>query len=243
MKYVYVIIIAVVCCSEIFIALATGTATSSSYFVLAEHGKYKTVQHRAIASSVQETRRHCAAACLQEDLCQQFCYGPSTGQCVLEDASFMSLSGRGTDNCTYYSRQVCNSSYHLTSFHEHMFPFPAFNGELVLDASVLCRARAMIIFSGDGTKAGTKYQIIFDQATRMRRCTQCSQLISVQTPDVLSKYEMRRFWLRYNQGTFTLGKHDEAPFLQWTDSTPQAPLFVGFSNWDFPATWVVHHIC
>ncbi|XP_022083718.1 uncharacterized protein LOC110975491 [Acanthaster planci] len=243
MTFEYGILIAMVWCSEVCKVYATGTAAYSSYFVLAEHGKYKTVQHRAIASLVQETRRHCAAACLQEDRCWQFCYGPSTGQCILEDASFMSLSGRGTDNCTYYNRRVCNSSYRLTSFHQHVFPFPAFNEEFVLDASVQCQAFPMIILSEDGTKAGTKYQIILGGTTKIRRCTQCSVLKSVQTPGLVSQYEMRRLWMRYNHGTFLLGRHNDAPFLQWTDPTPVAAQFVGFSNWGKPATWVAHHTC
>ncbi|XP_038059411.1 uncharacterized protein LOC119730513 [Patiria miniata] len=146
---------------------------------------------------------------------------------------------------TFYTCKECNSTYHLVPY-RRKFPFPAFHDAFILDFSVQARNAAMVVLSTDGTKAGNLYQMVLgiSGGTAIRRCTECRKLHFVSSPGVLSEQEMRRFWLRYDNGTFALGKHQQAAYFKWTDPAPKAaPLFYGFASWDWPQTWAAHHAC
>ncbi|XP_022099101.1 uncharacterized protein LOC110983830 [Acanthaster planci] len=235
-------------CSKVSLANGSVPVEESSWFVSEQRGVYEAVQHQVLASSVAESRLRCAKECLMDERCRQFCYGQTTGQCVLEDASILSGSGARANSCTYYTRQVCNSTYQLGRF-GYEFPFPAFDDEFVLDFSVRASGNAKIAFSTDGMKENINYHLVIGQSsntkTSIRRCQRCPLLYQVPVSGLLSEHEYQRFWLRYDHGVFALGKHGKAAYFEWSDPSPPAiPVwFVGFGSWDRPQEWVVYHRC
>ena len=96
-------------------SLATAPAEFSSHFARVQPGVHGTAaQHRALASSVEQSKWRCAKKCSADERCWQFCYGPATGQCVLEDATVVSQSATRAKNCTRYTKQgkgVSNNVY------------------------------------------------------------------------------------------------------------------------------------
>ncbi|XP_038059465.1 uncharacterized protein LOC119730559 [Patiria miniata] len=253
MKVLQVILIAVIFCAEFSISNGSAPVKYSSNFGVSGHGNDKTVPRaqRVISSSVAGSEHRCAVKCLKNDRCWQFCHVATSGLCVLQDASLVQKSGGPSkvDNCTYFTRKVCNSTYQLKS-RQKLFAFPAFNGnEFVLDFAVQADQAAKIVLSTDGTGGGIKYHLVLGQTgntrTTIRRCFSCYVLKLVSTPGVLSAHKMRRFWLRYDHGTFALGKHQQAAFFEWTDPTPQdIPMrFFGFVSYNTPQIWAAYHTC
>ncbi|XP_038050190.1 uncharacterized protein LOC119723550 [Patiria miniata] len=253
MTALQVILIAMIFCANFSISNGSPPVKYSNNFEVVEHGNDKTVPRvqRVFASSIAGSKHRCAVKCLKNDRCWQFCYVATTGQCVLQDASLAPKSGGPSkvDNCTYFSRKVCSSTYQLEP-RQNLFAFPAFNGnEFVLDFSVQSDRAAKIALSTDGTKANSKYHLVLGHGdntkTTIRRCHSCSVLHSVTTLGFLSEHEMRRFWLRYDHGAFAVGKHQQTAFFEWTDPQPQdTPMrFFGFASFNEPQIWAAYHTC
>ncbi|XP_038066768.1 uncharacterized protein LOC119736830 [Patiria miniata] len=241
-------LIAVICSSEIFVANGSAPVTASEAFALAEHDEHQAVPHRVIASTISRSKGRCAVECLKKDICRQFCYGKTTGQCVLEDASFVEASVRatvpGADNCTYYTKQGCSSTYYLYPY-QRMHPFLklSFDGETVLDFAVIARDNAVILFSSDNTVEGMQYQLVLgNNETFIREFPSSNPSYTVPSPGVLSETEFRRFWLRYDRGTFVLGKHRKPAYLRWTKTSPISRYF-SFFGFENSTTWVLYHTC
>ena len=81
--------------------------------------------------------------------------------------------------------------------------------------------------------------------TALRRCWSCANLKLLSSEGVLSGAKYRRFWLRYDRGAFSLGKHRQAAYFEWTDpSPPETPVrYLGFGSWGNPIDWVVFQNC
>jgi len=63
----------------------------------------------------------------------------------------------------------------------------------------------------------------------------------VPTPNILSESEFRGFWVRWHDGTITVGREGEAaPFLSWTDFERIPIEYVGVcTGWGASGNWII----
>lgn len=61
------------------------------------------------------------------------------------------------------------------------------------------------------------------------------------TPNILSDGEFRGFWIRWNNGTITVGREGEpAPFLSWADVERVPIEYIGVcTGWGASGNWVI----
>ncbi|XP_038061821.1 uncharacterized protein LOC119732400 [Patiria miniata] len=262
MRSVFLIVVIVGC--EILganMSLAEPALNRSFEFEVLDHGA---TPHHVFASSLRGSKRRCAAGCAKDTACTQFCYEPTTKQCLLEDAAVEAASedvGETADYTCYTITSVCTNTFTSGTYLNHVFPFPAFDGEFVLDFAVQINADAIVSLSVDDTHAGINYEVgTYEQRleyfvlgkygntlTVIRRKWDKGDLIGIpaEADGVVSGDEMRRFWLRYDHGTFALGKHERAAYLEWTDPTPPAdtPRFIGLGGWADVSHWIIYNRC
>ncbi|KMQ95579.1 c3 and pzp-like alpha-2-macroglobulin domain-containing protein 8 protein [Lasius niger] len=67
------------------------------------------------------------------------------------------------------------------------------------------------------------------------------EVLEVETPDILSADEFRGFWIRWNDGTLTVGKEgDSAPLLSYTDPEPFGIGYFGVcTGWGATGDWLI----
>ncbi|XP_038054818.1 uncharacterized protein LOC119727009 [Patiria miniata] len=229
------------------VTLVSCSSNSTSYqSALFETGSGHDVEHRPISSARFASRTRCAAHCLTEKHCRFYSYDKGTLECVLRDASVVSPT---QPSVGYLTRRVCTSTYKTQGQFKYLYPLPPFSGQAVLDFSVQTIADAIVSLSTNGTFKGVKYELVIgangNTNTYLRLGWKYTPFVNRRTVGVVSEHEMRRFWLRYDHGTFALGKHERAAYLEWTDPTPPAnpPRFIGFGSWVRHADWVVHGNC
>ena len=61
------------------------------------------------------------------------------------------------------------------------------------------------------------------------------------TPNILNDGEFRGFWIRWQDGTISVGKeHDYSPFLSWTDNEYVPISYVGVcTGWGATGSWIL----
>lgn len=61
------------------------------------------------------------------------------------------------------------------------------------------------------------------------------------TPNILSDGEFRGFWIRWDNGTITVGREGEpAPFLSWADVERVPIEYIGVcTGWGASGNWVI----
>ena len=65
----------------------------------------------------------------------------------------------------------------------------------------------------------------------IRRTKGGTDLVTVDTPDILLGTEFRGFWVSWNDGTIKVGRAGESfPFMEWTDPNPLAVNYIGYST-------------
>ncbi|XP_022083724.1 uncharacterized protein LOC110975495 [Acanthaster planci] len=222
--------------------------TKSRSFDVLSTGSLK---HGVIALSERGSKQRCAAACAAVAGCAQFCYASTTRRCVLEDASVASASRNPKDTTCYLKNSDCMSTFTSGSYFKQVFDLPPFGGKFVLDFSAKVMQDAIVSLSTNNTKEGIKYELVLghngNSKTTIRRTWQGANLhiVLATKGGVVSALEMRRFWLRYDHGTFALGKHREPAYFEWTDPLPQTtPVrFIGLGGWADTVEWIVYGIC
>ncbi|XP_029165549.1 uncharacterized protein LOC114936495 isoform X3 [Nylanderia fulva] len=67
------------------------------------------------------------------------------------------------------------------------------------------------------------------------------EVMEAETPDILSADEFRGFWIRWNDGTLTVGKEgDSAPFLSYSDPEPFGIGYFGVcTGWGATGDWLI----
>ncbi|XP_017774001.1 PREDICTED: C3 and PZP-like alpha-2-macroglobulin domain-containing protein 8 [Nicrophorus vespilloides] len=80
-----------------------------------------------------------------------------------------------------------------------------------------------------------------NQKSVIRKNRSKPDVVEVETPNILSGGEFRGFWVRWNNGTISVGKEGEsAQFMSWTDSEHVPIAYVGVcTGWGANGSWII----
>nr|AEE61416.1 unknown [Dendroctonus ponderosae] len=104
---------------------------------------------------------------------------------------------------------------------------------------------AHVVLSNEAAEVDPMYEVFIggwgNSKSIIRKNRTKPDVAEVPTPNILSDGEFRGFWIRWDDGTITVGREgDPAPFLSWADPERVRIEYIGVcTGWGASGNWVI----